>query len=56
MQTSVFLCRAQARRRVSPVFIDGKKWGALKGPKMSEEFHSLIEEYVQKNYQNAKEQ
>ncbi len=41
---------------VSPVFIDGKKWGSLKGPKMSEEFHSLIEEYVQKNYQNAKEQ
>ena len=33
---------------VSPVFIDGKKWGSLKGPKMSEEFHSLIEEYVQK--------
>ena len=23
---------------VSPVFIDGKKWGSLKGPKMSEEF------------------
>ena len=41
---------------VSPVFIDGKKWGSLKGPKMSEEFHSLIEGYVQKNYQNAKEQ
>lgn len=56
MQTSVFLCPAQARPRVSPVFIDGKKWGSLKGPKMSEEFHSLIEEYVQKNYQNAKEQ
>lgn len=40
---------------VSPVFIDGKKWGTLKGPKMGEEFHALIEKYVQKTYQNTQE-
>lgn len=55
MQTSVFLAGLRRGAGFS-VFIDGKKWGSLKGPKMSEEFHSLIEEYVQKNYQNAKEQ
>lgn len=35
---------------VSPVYIDGEKWGTLKGPDMNQAFKALIEEYVEKHY------
>lgn len=35
---------------VSPVYIDGEKWGTLKGPDMANEFHTIIEKYVEEKY------
>ncbi len=35
---------------VSPVYMDGKKWGSLKGPTLSSDFHALLEDYVKRTY------
>lgn len=35
---------------VAPVFVDGEKTVTLKGDAIAEEFQSLVEEYVRKNY------
>lgn len=35
---------------VSPVYMDGKKWGSLKGPTLSSDFHALLEGYVKRTY------
>lgn len=40
---------------VSPVYVDGKKWGSLKGENLSKDFHALIEEYVSNTYGRNKE-
>ena len=37
-------------RPVAPVFIDGEKAVTLKGDRIAEEFHALVNEYVAKNY------
>ena len=37
-------------RPVAPVFIDGEKAVTLKGDRIAEEFHALVDEYVAKNY------
>jgi (E)-4-hydroxy-3-methylbut-2-enyl-diphosphate synthase len=34
----------------APVFIDGKKAVTLRGPKIAEEFHKLVDEYVESHY------
>ncbi len=35
---------------VAPVYIDGEKAVTLKGSRIAEEFHALVDEYVAKNY------
>lgn len=35
---------------VAPVFVDGEKTVTLKGDHIAQEFQSIVEEYVQKNY------
>jgi len=35
---------------VAPVYVDGKKTVTLKGERIAEEFQSIVEAYVQKNY------
>lgn len=35
---------------VAPVFVDGEKTVTLKGDAIAEEFQSIVEDYVQKNY------
>ncbi|MEO7254462.1 MAG: flavodoxin-dependent (E)-4-hydroxy-3-methylbut-2-enyl-diphosphate synthase [Casimicrobium sp.] len=37
-------------RPVAPVYIDGEKAVTLKGDRIAEEFHALVDEYVAKNY------
>ena len=37
-------------RPVAPVYIDGEKAVTLKGDRIAEEFHALIDDYVAKNY------
>ena len=34
----------------APVFIDGQKEMTLRGPKIAEEFQTIIDEYVERNY------
>jgi (E)-4-hydroxy-3-methylbut-2-enyl-diphosphate synthase len=34
----------------APVFIDGKKAVTLRGPKIAEEFHALVDKYVESHY------
>ncbi len=40
---------------VAPVYIDGRKVASLKGETMSEDFHAIIEDYVQTKYGSKKE-
>ena len=40
---------------VAPVFIDGKRWGVLKGPALDAEFHRILEEYVRRKYGRAQD-
>ena len=35
---------------VAPVFVDGEKTVTLKGDNIAQEFQSIVEDYVQKNY------
>ncbi len=35
---------------VAPVFVDGEKTVTLKGDRIAQEFQSIVEDYVQKNY------
>jgi len=35
---------------VAPVFVDGQKTVTLKGDAIAEEFQTIVEDYVQKNY------
>jgi (E)-4-hydroxy-3-methylbut-2-enyl-diphosphate synthase len=35
----------------APVFIDGKKAMTLRGPKIAEEFHRIVDEYVDSHYE-----
>ena len=37
-------------RPVAPVYIDGEKAVTLKGDRIAEEFHALVDDYVAKNY------
>ena len=37
-------------RPVAPVYVDGEKAVTLKGDRIAEEFQSLVDEYVKKNY------
>ena len=37
-------------RPVAPVYIDGEKAITLKGDRIAEEFHALVDDYVAKNY------
>ncbi|MGH8174739.1 MAG: flavodoxin-dependent (E)-4-hydroxy-3-methylbut-2-enyl-diphosphate synthase [Steroidobacter sp.] len=37
-------------RPVAPVYIDGEKGPTLKGERIAEEFHSLVEDYVSRTY------
>ena len=37
-------------RPVAPVYIDGEKAVTLKGERIAEEFHALVDDYVAKNY------
>ena len=37
-------------RPVAPVYIDGEKAVTLKGDRIAEEFHALVDDYVEKNY------
>jgi (E)-4-hydroxy-3-methylbut-2-enyl-diphosphate synthase len=37
-------------RPVAPVYIDGEKAVTLKGDRIAEEFHALVDQYVAKNY------
>jgi (E)-4-hydroxy-3-methylbut-2-enyl-diphosphate synthase len=34
----------------APVFVDGKKAVTLRGPKIAEEFHKLVDDYVESHY------
>ena len=34
----------------APVFIDGKKAATLRGHKIAEEFHRLVDDYVESHY------
>ncbi len=35
---------------VAPVFVDGKKFKTLRGPKIAEEFTALVDSYIAENY------
>ncbi|MGI9399643.1 MAG: flavodoxin-dependent (E)-4-hydroxy-3-methylbut-2-enyl-diphosphate synthase [Rhizobiaceae bacterium] len=37
----------------APVFIDGKKAATLRGPKIAEDFHAMVLDYVEKKYGQA---
>lgn len=37
-------------RPIAPVFVDGQKWGTLKGENLIDDFHQLIENYVRNHY------
>jgi (E)-4-hydroxy-3-methylbut-2-enyl-diphosphate synthase len=37
-------------RPVAPVYVDGEKTVTLKGERIAEEFHQLVEEYVERHY------
>jgi (E)-4-hydroxy-3-methylbut-2-enyl-diphosphate synthase len=39
----------------APVFVDGVKTVTLRGDRIAEEFHALVEDYVQKTYGGARE-
>ncbi|MGI9450069.1 MAG: flavodoxin-dependent (E)-4-hydroxy-3-methylbut-2-enyl-diphosphate synthase, partial [Geminicoccaceae bacterium] len=34
----------------APVFVDGKKSVTLRGPRIAEEFHQLVEDYVERRF------
>ena len=34
----------------APVFVDGKKFTTLRGPRIAEEFQALLEQYVHKRF------
>ena len=35
---------------VAPVYVDGEKTVTLKGERIAEEFHEIVESYIQQNY------
>ena len=37
----------------APVFIDGKKAKTLRGPRIAEDFKSILEDYIQKRFQSG---
>ena len=37
----------------APVFIDGKKAVTLRGPRIAEEFHGLVEDYIERRFGDA---
>jgi len=34
----------------APVFIDGEKSVTLRGPKIAEDFHALVEDYIERRF------
>jgi (E)-4-hydroxy-3-methylbut-2-enyl-diphosphate synthase len=35
----------------APVYVDGRHYATLKGPRIAEEFVAILEEYIQRKYQ-----
>ena len=40
---------------VAPVYVDGEKTVTLKGDHIAEEFHQIVQRYVEQRYGNVKE-
>jgi (E)-4-hydroxy-3-methylbut-2-enyl-diphosphate synthase len=50
MPTSASACQARARRLRRPVYIDGEKALTLRGDNIANEFHQLVENYIEKRF------
>ena len=40
----------------APVFVDGEKSVTLRGPKIAEEFHAMVEDYIEKRFGDGEKQ